>query len=283
MIDLETIYKTQPDAIVREFSSLEEWMTFASSFDVYDRRRMRAIVERAVRCGVHGIHTGKVTDPELISHTDGIHWDLLANGLDMRSRAILDVIAASPFASTQSLTRIYCGEALSKLALNLRAIYPKFVGSQYMPTAATQRELFPILHQDIMALDLPDETFDIVLTIEVLEHIWDLPKAFSEQARVLRKGGAMLATFPFNWNSQETIQKAIYDDGKIHHLVPNPEYHGDSMSVEGILVYQLPGWDIINIAKNAGFSRAGFIFYSTAIGGIVGHDLIGQLIFVAHK
>lgn len=283
ILNLDAIYGQQPDAILREFSSLDEWTRFSDSIDVYDRRRMRAIVERAARVGVQGIHTGFVREPDLLANAEGLHWNLVANGLDMRSRAVLDVVAASRFATNKRNTTIYCGEALSQLALDLRGMYPRFVGSQYMPEPDKQAQMYPIVHQDIMALDLPDESFDLVLTIEVLEHIPDLAMSLREQARVLRPGGVMLATFPFHWGSDNTLQKAELREGTIRHLVGTPEYHGDSMRDDGILVYQIPGWDVVRLAESCGFSRAGFIFYSTAIGGIIGHDLMGQFVFAAYK
>ncbi len=282
-LDEELIHASQPDAVVREFESLQAWTAFAEAMKVYDRPHMRAMVEHARRAGIVGLHTGPVARPNVIDYADGIHWDIVASGLDMRSRAVLDIIAASPFAKARQLSRIYCAEALSPLAMELRGCYPRCICSQYMPDPQAQHENYPIQHQDLMGLTLPSESFDIVVSIEVLEHIWDLPQALREQARVLRPGGVMLATFPFGWTEQETLQKAVLDRGKVRHLVAEPEYHGDSMRADGILVYQIPGWDIVDTARAAGFKRAAFTYYSTATGGIIGHDLLGQFVFVAYK
>jgi len=37
-----------------------------------------------------------------------------------------------------------------------------------------------------------------------------------------------------------------------------PEYHGDPMSPDGALVFEIPGWDILGRARAAGFSHAVF-------------------------
>jgi SAM-dependent methyltransferase len=51
------------------------------------------------------------------------------------------------------------------------------------------------------ALDLPfpDESFDRVVTSEVLEHIWDCERAIAEMVRVLRPGGRIAVTVPTRW------------------------------------------------------------------------------------
>jgi len=51
------------------------------------------------------------------------------------------------------------------------------------------------------ALDLPfaDDSFDRVITSEVLEHIWDDQRAVGEMVRVLRVGGRLAVTVPTYW------------------------------------------------------------------------------------
>ncbi|MDB4254683.1 methyltransferase domain-containing protein [bacterium] len=50
---------------------------------------------------------------------------------------------------------------------------------------------------DIRDLPLEDASFDHVLCIEVLEHIFDTQKALNEMQRVLKPGGSMVITTPF--------------------------------------------------------------------------------------
>ena len=45
-------------------------------------------------------------------------------------------------------------------------------------------------------LELPDESADLVVTMDVLEHLSDPVKAFTEFARVLRPGGRILSLTP---------------------------------------------------------------------------------------
>ena len=50
---------------------------------------------------------------------------------------------------------------------------------------------------DICHIALPDESFDIVLCTEVLEHIQDIKAALKELARLTKADGKMIITLPF--------------------------------------------------------------------------------------
>ena len=54
-----------------------------------------------------------------------------------------------------------------------------------------------ILDDDVMASKLPDDTFDAVACISVLEHIGDPLKAVTSMRRVLKPGGSLILTTPF--------------------------------------------------------------------------------------
>jgi SAM-dependent methyltransferase len=64
------------------------------------------------------------------------------------------------------------------------------------------------------ALDIPfaDDTFDRIITAEVLEHIWDDDRAINELVRVLRPGGRLAVTVPTRW--PERVNWAL--DDKYH-------------------------------------------------------------------
>jgi SAM-dependent methyltransferase len=56
---------------------------------------------------------------------------------------------------------------------------------------------------DATALPFAAQSFDLVLFIEVIEHVPDAAKAMAEVARVLRPGGVLLITWPFNYMIHE--------------------------------------------------------------------------------
>src|SRR5262249_55390856 len=80
--------------------------------------------------------------------------------------------------------------------------------------------------------------------------------ALCEMVRTLRFGGRAIMTFPFGvLSDQTTIRATVEPDGTIKHILP-PEYHGDPASPNGILCYQVFGWDILDQMRAAGFSKA---------------------------
>jgi SAM-dependent methyltransferase len=52
---------------------------------------------------------------------------------------------------------------------------------------------------DALALPFPANTFDCIITSEVLEHVWADTVAIAELVRVLRPGGRMAVTVPTRW------------------------------------------------------------------------------------
>ena len=73
-----------------------------------------------------------------------------------------------------------------------------YSGSRYLNSADVPRGQLVgnVSCQDIEDLTFPDESFDLVLTQDVLEHVLRPDRAFTEIARVLRPGGAHVFTVP---------------------------------------------------------------------------------------
>jgi SAM-dependent methyltransferase len=104
--------------------------------------------------------------------------------------------------------------------------------------------------EDITALSFKSNSFDLIVSAEVLEHVPLLDKAFSESARVLRPGGAHLFTVP---PGSKTRKRAEVVDGKIRHIVP-PEYHRDPLSPGGILAFWDIGPDLSDVIPSVGLN-----------------------------
>jgi hypothetical protein len=65
-----------------------------------------------------------------------------------------------------------------------------------------------------------------------------------------------LATFPFLCHSYKSSRRAKLSNGQIEHLLLPPIFHDDPVDPGGCLVFELPGWDIIERATAAGFADA---------------------------
>lgn len=113
-----------------------------------------------------------------------------------------------------------------------------------------------VLHiEDVTRLSFADQSFEVVASFEVLEHVPDYRLALREMARVLGPGGQLLLTAPFLDRARDTVTRAqLNADGSITHLLP-PEYHGDPVS-DGVLCFHHFGWDLLDALREAGFAEA---------------------------
>lgn len=66
-------------------------------------------------------------------------------------------------------------------------------------TVAHVRARYPridIRHGNLAALPLPDQSVDVVVNFQVIEHLWDQPQFVAECLRVLRPSGVLLMSTP---------------------------------------------------------------------------------------
>ena len=190
-----------------------------------------------------------------------------------------DVINGQQLASP----RIYAAEGLTAFAMRMRGLYPRFLGSEFTFDQVRKEWMYPIPLEDLQNLSLPDGAFDIVSTNEVLEHVPSIDSALEEIARVLRPGGWHIGTVPFYYFYENGERRAILDgDGNIVHLL-EPQYHGDPMNEGGVLVFEIPAWDIIERAHRAGFKDAFMRFVVSARHGAVAEHIGGILVLCCEK
>ncbi len=81
-------------------------------------------------------------------------------------------------------------------------------------------------NQDMAALTLEDNSFDLVIHSETLEHVHDYQRALSEARRVLKHGGYQVYTIPLLHRRTSRRRIAIDLSGRISHLLP-PSFHGN--------------------------------------------------------
>jgi SAM-dependent methyltransferase len=62
------------------------------------------------------------------------------------------------------------------------------------------------LRIDLCKMDLPDQSFDLVMCLHVLEHVPDDRKAMSELRRILRPGGLAIIMVPMEEGLDETYE-----------------------------------------------------------------------------
>ncbi|MBV5329425.1 MAG: methyltransferase domain-containing protein [Chlorobium sp.] len=99
--------------------------------------------------------------------------------------------------------------------------------------------------ENLEALTFSDESIDLHISQDVIEHVFHPAKAFQEIARTLSAGGAHIFTVPLvNKMKGSRVRAKISKDGSIVHLEP-PVYHGNPIDFQGSLVTVDWGYDIV--------------------------------------
>ena len=254
--------------IDEEFASREEWLRFHDAHpQLFEPAFHGGVVRRIRSDGIHFRFEDRQIQPDQIEIDEAANYreTFVHDGIISRHRAVLDVL-------TQSLAgpdpRLYCSEALSAFAGLLERRFPRFVGSEFVPGDDHRDTLAGVRHEDLLALSIPAASFDIAIANEVFEHVPDLDRAQAELARVLDRRGSSIATFPFEPRRDEDLVKARLVDGEIEHH-SEPEWHANPIDERGSLVFQIPGWSILQRLRDAGFGSARFHYRISAHEGIL--------------
>lgn len=195
------------------------------------------------------------------NYSDGIHVNWRERlvcprcGLNNRLRLCVQVIERM----APKRTAMYLTEQVTPLADFLSRRYAKlakseFLGDGHVPGSVDARG---IRHEDVTALSFGGDSFDCVLSFDVLEHVPDYRTALAEFWRVLRVGGSLVLSVPFGLLTENNVIRArVGSDGSVEHLL-TPEYHGDPVDPQGgILCYYHFGWELLEDLKTAGFGAA---------------------------
>ena len=132
-----------------------------------------------------------------------------------------------------------------------RGISPKlkhecvnYTATQFFPGKPLGQLFHGFQNENLEKQTFADGTFDLVVTLDVMEHVNEPELVFSEVARSLKSGGAYLFTVPTYKERTTGERRARYmTDGTVEHLA-KPEYHGNPISDAGSLVTFHYGYDL---------------------------------------
>src|SRR5262245_50518119 len=129
--------------------------------------------------------------------------------------------------------------------------------STFRPEEALGRRLGPrATNQDLERLGFPDESFDVVITSDVMEHVRLPDRAHREIRRVLKTGGIYLFTVPHFRDREELTRVRVVNPDDPSKDVPltEPEYHEDANSPDGrALSYRSFGTELDEKLRDLGF------------------------------
>lgn len=101
--------------------------------------------------------------------------------------------------------------------------------------------------ENLEEMTFEDNSFDLMITQDVLEHILNPDRAFREIGRILKPGGAHVFTVPM-YRRKKTLVRAIETDRGIEYM-EEKKYHGNPIDEKGSLVTREWGEDIVGYIK----------------------------------
>lgn len=127
----------------------------------------------------------------------------------------------------------------------LRQNCPAYVHSGYFPDQPFGSMVGKFQNEDLEAQTFGDNSFDLVIHLDVLEHLFDPFIALREIARTLKPNGVSVFTAPTYEQRVKSEQVAFREPDGTLRIVGTPEYHGNPQHpTEGALVTWRYGYDL---------------------------------------
>lgn len=130
-------------------------------------------------------------------------------------------------------------------SLKLRTHCKNYLASQYYPGKEEGIIVDGFRNENLEHQTFADESFDLVITQDVMEHVYYPDRVFREIARTLRKGGAHIFTVPLVNKYAKTERWATLNQDGTPNFLHSPEYHGNPVNSEGSPVTMHWGADIV--------------------------------------
>jgi len=177
--------------------------------------------------------------------------------------------------------KVYINEMVTPFFNRLKEVVPELVGSEYLEDDMKSGTFVNnIRHEDSTKLSFENNSFDLYISNDVFEHVFDFEKAFMESFRVLKRHGKMIFHVPFHLDQEVTRIRAVRSqNGKVNHL-HEPVYHGNPLSNEGSLCVQDFGWDLFSMLNKSGFKKSYGICKNNIYKGYLN---VTSLVFIAEK
>jgi SAM-dependent methyltransferase len=131
------------------------------------------------------------------------------------------------------------------ISLKFAAEGRHYIASHYFPGQVLGTMINGYRNEDLEAQTFENESIDIVITLDVHEHIFNPDAAYREIYRVLKPGGVYIHTYPIQRSLVPSITRRaiLKSDKTVQHLL-EPQYHGNPIDNAGALVTIDYGYDI---------------------------------------
>ena len=131
------------------------------------------------------------------------------------------------------------------ISAKLRDECTNYIGSHYFPDATFGQMINGLRNESLEDQTFRDEVFDVVVTLDVFEHVYEPGVMIKEIYRTLKPGGLYVCTFPIRKYQVDAYKPRVCkaEDGSLIYL-EEPEIHGNPTNGEGSLVTFDYGYDI---------------------------------------
>jgi len=176
----------------------------------------------------------------------------------MLASGLLRIASAPPFQSIAALAnapagpKIFDTDCYGPIFQSLRKS-DFYSSSVYIPGKPFGVNIFDdVINVDLQNMPFKDESFDVILTSDVMEHVRRDDLAHSEIHRCLKPAGFYVFTVPFvpSWTKNQIRVNSL---GAEDISLMEKEYHGDPVTGNGILVYRIYGKELIEHLTRLGF------------------------------
>lgn len=161
-----------------------------------------------------------------------------------RERAVAMVLAAL-VPEWRSAAIHECSPSDRGVSIKLREEARDYTASHYFPEMPIGSTVQGFRNENLERQTFGDEVFDVVITLDVFEHLFDPAAATAEIYRTLKPGGVHICTFPISKGQAAAMvpRARLENDGSITYLA-EPQFHGNPISGDGALVTVSYGYDI---------------------------------------
>jgi hypothetical protein len=259
--------------IQQSFKSYEAWQGWSDAHPEIRDKTYISDMARSVRLtGFVDPLRGFIHPNDVVSPNENYREGLGAHGLNSRYRAMMLPLIEHTLMNGRCST-VYLSEHISNFADVVTEKFPYVMTSEYMSSPSVRRRLFQIRHEDPLHLTLPDRAFDLYLSSDRMIFAPSMLQYLEEARRILRRTGQLIATFPFRYGEPSSEIRAHIEGGEVVQLQP-PEYWDDPLEAGSRqLVFFVPGWDILDAARDAGFASAEIIAISSRTNAIIGAEI----------
>lgn len=122
-----------------------------------------------------------------------------------------------------------------------------YVPTHFFPGEPVGQVVSGFRNENLERQTFADASFDLVVSLDVLEHVNEPEQALREICRTLVPGGVHAFTVPTYKRRTTSERRARYlPDGRVEHLF-EPEYHGNPVDESGTLVTFHYGYDLASL------------------------------------